>query len=87
MTYKKVIPCPHCGEMTIEIHETPKSLSCKRGFMGKKGLYLYKGHTTILTEICPNCNRAFKDKEELSHEQRIKRLCSAGLPTRIEAIN
>ena len=82
MTNRKIITCPHCGGMTIEVHETPKSLSCKRGFTGKKGLYLYKGHTDILTKKCPECGKDPKKKEEINHAERINRLKEAGIPTR-----
>lgn len=81
--YRKTIPCPHCGKMTIEVHETPSSLSEKRGFTGKKGLYLYKGGITYLTTKCPNCGKDPRKKEEKRHEERIRRLKEAGLPTRI----
>lgn len=83
MTYRKLIPCPHCGKETIEVHETPKSLSSKRGFTGKKGLYLYKGHINILTEICSECGKDPRKEEAINHAERIKRMQEAGIPTRL----
>jgi len=81
---EKVIPCPNCGKMTIKTGETPKSFSCKRGFTGKKGLYLYKGHTTILTKVCPECKMKYGEHKEIDHEARIRRMQEQGIPTRIE---
>ena len=85
MAYRKTVACPHCMKETIEVHETPKSFSSKRGFTGKKGLYLYKGHTDILTEKCPECGKDSRIEEVKDHAERIRRLKEAGIPTRITA--
>lgn len=78
-----IIPCLHCGKMTIEAREVPDTYLYKRGFTGKKGFQFQPGRTVVLTRVCSNCKKEYKDKEEIAHEQRLERYRKAGLPTQI----
>jgi endogenous inhibitor of DNA gyrase (YacG/DUF329 family) len=77
-----LIPCPHCGKMTIEVREIPDTVLIQRGFTGKKGKVFHRGHDIFLTMKCPNCGKDHR-KENLNNNKIRKRMIDSGLPTRI----
>lgn len=77
-----MIPCPNCGEMTIEIREIPDTVLIQRGFTDKKGKVFHQGRDVYFTKKCPNCGKDPR-KDELDNDKIRKRIMESGLPTRI----
>ncbi|MBU1167536.1 hypothetical protein KKC60_03980 [Patescibacteria group bacterium] len=92
MSSETVIQCPFCGKETITILRIPfvsKTVTskCRAGGRVKK---IQKGRDDVLSG-CSECGKTKKEviarldnKEEISHEDRLKRLLESGLPTKIE---
>ena len=94
MTSKETLTnCPFCGKMTITILHVPFvanifTSKCRAG--GRNTVY-QKERFDVMSG-CEACGKNRKEVEkalnssgkEQSHEERLKRLKEAGLPTRIE---
>jgi len=80
----RIISCPHCEEMTIEMNEREGNIVVKRGFTGKKGPQWIPGHDLILTPICSSCGKKYKDEIEFDRKKRLGEFKKQGLPTEIE---
>ena len=89
---KLIVECPFCKKKTIAVLHQPfvarKSLSKSR--FGTGGPVYIKEKTEVLSG-CSACGkskidieRAFKGKENLSHEVKIERLKKRGLPLKVE---
>lgn len=86
--------CPFCNEADIHYIHSPIFLKFKKGSYGgsKQGITRTQEKIMVTDEECPNCHKSrsqlekrLKDnKKEIPHEERIKRMRDAGLPTRIE---
>ena len=87
------IECPFCNKGKIETVHFPSTAKSRKGpYGGARQAYVRVAETTIIiTEKCPVCGKSNReiekalknDKSSLSHEERIKRMKNAGLPTTI----
>jgi endogenous inhibitor of DNA gyrase (YacG/DUF329 family) len=80
-----LIPCPHCGKMTIEVREIPNTILIKRGFTGKKGRQFFRGRDVYLTNKCSECGKDSL-KNDLDNDKIRKRIMESGMPTSYEII-
>jgi len=91
---KETVPCPFCGRGLVEVtHESGYvSWNVSRISAGTKRTKYYHDPRTIVHSSCPEC-RASKQQirqaiesggKSKSHEERVERMKSAGLPTAIE---
>ena len=89
------IKCPFCNKGEINVIYSPIFLKFKKGTYGggKSGISRTAEKYDVQDKKCPYCGRSAKDIEnalkkgttkEASHEERLKRIRDAGLPTRIE---
>jgi len=79
-----LIPCPHCGKMTIEVREIPNTILIKRGFTGRKGPQFFRGRDVYLVDKCSACGKSPHIEDKINKEKLLKRLRESGLPTVIE---
>jgi len=94
MTEQSLTNCPFCRKLTITILHIPFvantfTSKCRAG--GKNTIY-QKERFDVMSG-CDSCGKSRKEVEEalnrgsireIPHEERLKRLKEAGLPTRIE---
>ena len=92
-TNERLIHCPFCKQLTIKMLHQPfvarKSMTKSR--FGAGGPVYTKERTEVLSG-CEACGKSLKEVDEalnnpksVSHEERLKRLREAGLPTKIES--
>jgi len=90
----RVLKCPFCKRGEIETVYFPSVLHKRKGtWGGYKPTFKRSADDMIVTSAkCPNCGKSGKEiqkslkKEsirEVSHDERLKRLQEAGLPTKI----
>jgi len=79
-----LIPCPHCGKMTIEIREIPDTVLIQRGFNPKKCKVFHQGRDVYFTKKCIECGKDPKIEATQDREKILKRLRESGLPLVIE---
>ena len=92
MTLEKYVNCPYCGKPTIKILHQPfvarKNMTKSR--LGS-GLPVFTKERSEILCGCEACGKSKRDIEKAldngnkgkSHEERLKRLKDAGLPTMI----
>lgn len=94
-TEETQMKCPFCNIGEIIVIHVPVFLKFKKGTYGggKSGVSRTAEQNIVKEEKCPNCGKSKKDIEkaletgvtkEASHEERLKRLRDAGLPSRVE---
>jgi hypothetical protein len=85
--------CPFCKRADIHYIYNPSSVRFKKGTYGgsKKGIIRTQESIKVIDDKCPNCGKTASEIEknlkgeiEVPHEERIKRLQGAGLPTVFE---
>jgi len=88
----KTVKCPFCGLGEIDIIYMPASLKARKGPWGgsKAGILEISEQIIVTTEKCSNCGKTKNEiksalkkgtGKHLSHEERLRRLREAGLPT------
>lgn len=91
---RAVIKCPFCKKMRIKVFHEPSHLEPKvtRISAGSKTTYHRMPESYDVLRGCSACGKSRKEVQkafdtgvtkELSHEERLKRLRGAGLPTKI----
>jgi protein-arginine kinase activator protein McsA len=86
------ILCPNCGKESVEAWMYPSYLAhhTSRISAGAKTTFHREGEKYEITSGCFECGKSLKELLEieksgkLTHEERLKRLREAGMPTRIE---
>jgi hypothetical protein len=88
-----IIECPFCKEKTIKIMHSPEvytTQTIRVGSNRKTIPNLTKAKDEVLSEKCSNCEKsrkeiqkALKEGPKMSHEELLKRIKEAGLPTKI----
>jgi predicted RNA-binding Zn-ribbon protein involved in translation (DUF1610 family) len=89
------IECPFCGKMGVKAFHKPSHLEPKVSHIsaGSKTKYYRVPESYDVLSGCPNCGKPKQEIErvfktgvirQLSHEERLKRLRDAGLPTLIK---
>ena len=95
ITGKQKVKCPFCGKEGVSAFVKPSYLEhSKSSISGKSSIKYFRVPESIQYQgNCPNCGKPAKEMQkatdtgvtkQLSHEERIKRMKEAGLPTRIE---
>jgi len=88
-----ILKCPFCNKGEIEADYFPSVLRSRKGsYGGSKPKFERSADSIIITsEKCPVCGKPTKEIKKriekgksYSHEERLKRMREAGLPTRIE---
>lgn len=90
------IECPFCGKGRIRMYHQEGYLQARtsRISAGAKQTFHKVHDKYIVQNKCSNCGKSAKEIEraletgrtkELSHEDRLKRLKEAGMPTRVES--
>jgi len=93
---KTEIECPFCHKGKVMMHHTEGCLQGRKSSIaaGSKITYHMRPDKYKVQSKCPNCGKTAKEIEkaletgitkELTHEERLKRLKEAGLPTKIES--
>jgi len=94
MPSETIIQCPFCGKLTITILHIPfvsKTISSKTRAGGRE-TRIQKERYDVLSG-CSECRKSQKEVEkalntgktkEIPHEERLRRIKEAGLPTRLE---
>lgn len=90
----KEIDCPFCGKSKISIIIIPGFYSYKTSFAihQKRRIPVYHPEKIDIHSRCPHCNKTVKEIKEaiqsgsakISHEERLRRIKEAGLPTKLE---
>ena len=94
VTGHAVIECPFCKKLGVKAFHKPSYLEHKtsRISAGAKTKYYRVPETYIIMSGCPHCGKSEKEikrafetgmTREVTHEERLRRLREAGLPTRI----
>lgn len=94
MPSETVIQCPFCGKQTITILHIPfvSNTFTSKSRAGGKVTRIQKERYDILSG-CSECVKSRKEVEkalntgrtkEISHEERLKRIKEAGLPTKLK---
>jgi len=92
----ETIECPFCKKSKIDVTTIPEyySYHTARAFGKVKRIPVMHPEKTEVHNSCPDCKASKKEikevlekgtTQELSHEERLKRLKEAGLPARIES--
>lgn len=92
---KVKVVCPNCGKESVEAWLYPSYLGhhTSRISKGAKTTYYKEKERFELASGCPECGKNLKELQEiekygkLTHEERLKRMREAGIPTRIENVN
>jgi len=88
------IECPFCGKVGVKAFHKPSHLEPKTTHIsaGTKTTYYRAPESYDILSGCPACGKSKEEIQkafdtgvlrELSHEERLKRLRKAGLPTKI----
>lgn len=89
----KEIDCPFCGKSKISIIIIPGFYSYNTSFAihQKKRIPVYHPEKIEINSHCPQCGTSKKNikealgkAKEISHEERLRRIKEAGLPTKLE---
>jgi len=91
----KAIKCPLCnvGDVDVQITSEYMSVHSSHAAGRRSRIPNYHPEKIEVFSKCPKCNASKKEikeaiekgtTEKLSHEERLKRLKEAGLPTRIK---
>lgn len=92
------IECPFCHKGKVKMFHKEGHLQPKFSRIAAKSAVTYYRSPDIynVLEDCPNCGKTKKEIEdvlegkkpvkEMSHEERLKRIKEAGLPTKIEEL-
>jgi len=92
------IQCPFCGKIGVKAFHKPSHLEPKVSHIsaGKKTTYYRVPESYDIMSGCPHCGKSSAAIQkvfdtgilkELSHEERLRRLQNAGLPTTVKAEN
>lgn len=94
---KTIIPCPNCGKESVEALHYPSYLEhhTSRISAGAKTTYHKELERFELVSGCAKCKKSLREllkieaegSRGLSHEERLKRLREAGLPTKIRSVH
>lgn len=95
-TGKATVECPFCGKMGVSAFVKPSYLQGKTSRIsgGSKTTYHRVPPSTEYQGSCPHCGKSAKEMQKahetgitkrMSHEERLKRIKEAGLPTVIES--
>ena len=97
ITGKATVECPFCKKVAVQAFYKPsfKQAKTSRISAGAKTTFHRVGEKYFIQGDCPNCGAKNKDiqgwydgkgkKKEVSHEERLRRIKEAGLPTVIES--
>lgn len=94
-TERKEMECPFCGKGRIELLATPEYYSYKTSHAAHqtKRIPLYHPEDIEVKSSCQECGKGRNDikkslnggeKKEIPHDEAVRRLKAAGLPTKIE---
>jgi endogenous inhibitor of DNA gyrase (YacG/DUF329 family) len=89
---KTKVPCPNCGKESVEAWLYPAYLEhhTSRISAGAKTTFHMEKEQYEMVSGCPECDKSLKELQniekygKLTHEERLKRMKEAGIPTRIE---
>ena len=94
---KSIVECPFCHKVGVVAFHKPSFLQGRvsRISAGAKTTYTRVDEKYFIQGDCPNCGAKKKDiqkwydgqyegEKKVSHQERIRRIKEAGLPTRIE---
>ncbi|MCD6496602.1 MAG: hypothetical protein J7K54_04995 [Candidatus Aenigmarchaeota archaeon] len=95
---EEVVDCPFCkkGKINVTYVHPYVSWNVSRIAAGAKRTRFYHDEKYKVHNKCPVCGRSRQEIREalesgttksVSHEERLKRLREAGLPTRIEVVH
>lgn len=93
---RETVKCPFCGKGDIELIRTLDWYSEHRAHAAGRSAMIphYHPEKIEIRNKCPNCGKSKKNlkeaiergtSKEMSHEERLKRIKAAGLPTKIES--